>query len=188
MGEDSRGQDYNLVWMDMEMSGLNPDTDVVLEIATVITDKNLNVLEHGPSLVINHPPAVLDAMDAWCKEHHGKSGLSQQVLESTISLEQAQALTFDFIKKYVPRKRLSPLCGNSIWQDRRFLAKYFREIDEYLHYRIVDVSSIKEMVNLWYAKDKIQYKEKESTHRALDDILESIDELKYYRDNFLVSP
>jgi oligoribonuclease len=167
--------------MDLEMSGLDPDQETILEIATIITDGELNILAEGPNIVVHQPDAVLDGMDEWCTQHHGVSGLTAKVRESTISMRQAEQQTLDFIKQYVP-PRCSPLCGNSIHQDRRFLVRYMRELEGYVHYRNIDVSTIKELGRRWYPSIPAPIKEAE--HLALADIRESINELAYYRDNF----
>lgn len=172
-----------LVWMDMEMSGLDPERDVILEIATIITDADLNILAEGPEIVVQQPASLFANMDAWCQEHHTKSGLWQRVLESNITISEAETLTLDFVKKHC-KSRESPLCGNSIWQDRRFVARYMRSLDAYLHYRIIDVSSIKELVVRWAPQHK--FPSKKGNHRALDDIRESLDELRHYRTNAFV--
>jgi len=161
------------------MSGLDPETCHILEIATIITDENLEIVAEGPDLVIHQPDSVLDAMDEWCTAHHGDSGLTQSVKDSTISLEDATRQTLAFIAEHCP-ERQSPLCGNSIGQDRRFLVKYMPTIENYLHYRSVDVSSIKELVRRWYPD--VTAPDKRETHRALDDIRESIAELRFYRE------
>ncbi len=168
----------NLVWMDLEMTGLDPDKDTILEIATLITDKELNILAEGPCLAIHHPQDVLDGMDAWCAEHHGASGLSARVQASTIRLTEAEQQTLAFIRSFIP-KGASPLCGNSIHQDRRFLMRHMPQLEAYLHYRNIDVSTIKELVRRWYPD--IQLPEKKGAHLALEDIRESIDELRFYR-------
>ncbi|MFA6093501.1 MAG: oligoribonuclease [Elusimicrobiota bacterium] len=176
--QDSR----NLVWMDMEMTGLDPEKDVVLEIATIITDARLNVLAEGPVLAVSQPPEVLQSMDPWCVEHHGASGLTQRVMESRVSVEEAERMTLDFIQEYCMPKA-APLCGNSIHQDRRFLVRYMPKLNNYLHYRIVDVSSFKEILERWYPDDFARpFKQK--SHLALDDIRESIAELSDYRTRF----
>ncbi len=172
-----------LVWVDMEMTGLNPLRDHVLEIATLITDNDLNILAEGPEFVVHQSQELFNLMDDWNKEHHTKSGLWKKVIESNISLKDAESLTLDFIKKYC-RERKSPLCGNSIWQDRRFLCHHMPILESYLHYRCIDVSTLKELTLRWYPKDKPN-QEKKSAHRAMDDIRESIEELKYYRKHFL---
>lgn len=173
----------NLIWIDLEMSGLKPETDEILEIATLVTDKDLNILEEGPSLVIHQPDSVLDNMDEWCTTHHGASGLTQKVRESDISLAQAEADTLEFVKKWVEEGH-SPLCGNSIWQDRRFLIKYMPQLDAYCHYRNIDVSTLKELARRW-KPESLEGVVKSGSHRALDDIIESINELAHYRKTLL---
>jgi len=168
----------NLVWMDLEMSGLDPERETILEIATIITDGELNILAEGPNIVIHQPDEVLDNMDEWCTQHHAKSGLTAKVRNSLISMRKAEIQTLDFIKKYVP-ERCSPLCGNSIHQDRRFLSRYMMELEAYVHYRNIDVSTIKELGKRWYPKVKAPIKEAE--HLALSDVRESINELAFYR-------
>ncbi len=165
------------------MTGLDPATEVIVEIATLITDDELNVVAEGPDLVIFRPEALLVAMDPFVVQMHTSSGLLTAIRESTITLEQAGAQTLEFIKKHVPEPRTIPLCGNSIGTDRRFLAKYLPEIENYLHYRSVDVSTIKELVKRWYPGLEITRPTKAGAHRALDDVQESIRELKFYREN-----
>lgn len=169
-----------LVWMDMEMSGLDPDRDVILEVATVITDAHLKIIAQGPSLVIQRPASLFDTMDDWNKTHHTQSGLWQSVIDSKVTDEQAMQATLEFIKSHCPAQA-SPLCGNSIWQDRRFLAKYWQPIDRYLHYRIIDVSTIKELTARWRPGLEPNVPKKNS-HRAMDDICESIEELRFYKE------
>ena len=169
--------------MDLEMTGLDPATEVIVEIATLITDNDLNVIAEGPDLVISQPEAVLVAMDPFVVEMHTSSGLLTAIRESTITLDQAGAQTLEFIKKHISEPRTIPLCGNSIGTDRRFLAKYLPEIENYLHYRSVDVSTIKELVKRWYPGLEISRPAKAGAHRALDDVQESIRELKFYREN-----
>ena len=171
----------NLVWIDLEMTGLNPETDAIIEIATLITDSQLNVIAEGPELAINQPPERFDKMDDWNREHHSKSGLWAKVLASTVTLAEAEQKTLDFIRMHCNPKE-SPLCGNSVWQDRRFIVRYMQQLDDYLHYRIVDVSTIKELASRWYPNQK--FKKPKGAHRALDDIRESLDELKFYRSTF----
>lgn len=173
----------NLIWIDLEMTGLNPEVDVIIEIATIVTDKNLNILAQGPVLAIHQPDEILDAMDDWCKEHHGNSGLTARVQNSQISLQEAEKQTLEFVKEWVDEKQ-SPLCGNSIWQDRRFLTKYMPTLEAFFHYRCVDVSTFKELAARWCPQIK-EGLNKESTHLALDDIIESIEELRYYREHFI---
>ncbi len=169
--------DY-LVWMDLEMTGLDPKEDTILEIATVITDGNLKVIAEGPNIVIHQSDEILDHMNDWCKQHHADSGLSDRVRASSVSLAAAEAQTLDFIRQYVPEGK-SPLCGNSIHQDRRFLVAYMPKLEAYLHYRNLDVSTVKELVRRWYPALEIPAKKEE--HLALADTLESIDELRFYR-------
>jgi oligoribonuclease len=176
-----------LVWMDLEMTGLEPDTDVIVEIATLVTDDDLNIVAEGPDLVIHQPAAVLAIMKPIVVEMHTKSGLLDAITSSTITLEEAGAATLEFIKLHVPEARTVPLCGNSIGTDRRFLAKYLPEIENYLHYRSVDVSSIKELAKRWFPKSGIDRPNKGGMHRAMDDVRESVRELQYYREKYFVS-
>ncbi|ATX81329.1 oligoribonuclease [Mariprofundus ferrinatatus] len=169
----------NLVWMDLEMSGLDPDRETILEIATIITDGDLNIIAEGPSIVIHQPDEVLDNMDEWCTQHHAQSGLTANVRNSLISMREAERQTLRFIKKYVPEKT-SPLCGNSIHQDRRFLVRYMQELEAFVHYRNIDVSTIKELARRWYPN--IQAPIKQAEHLALADVRESIREMAFYRD------
>jgi oligoribonuclease len=171
----------NLVWIDMEMTGLEPETDVVLEIATIVTDKDLNILAEGPVLAIYQPDAVLNSMNQWCIDTHGKSGLTKRCRISEVSEQQAVEQTIAFLQGFVP-KGVSPLCGNTIGQDRRFLVKYMSELEEYFHYRNVDVSTIKELVRRW-KPELLEGFHKKGLHLALDDIRESIAEMVYYRQH-----
>jgi oligoribonuclease len=173
--------DAHLVWADLEMSGLDPEQNTILEIATIVTDGDLRVVAEGPVLAIHQPPAVLDAMDDWNREHHGASGLTARVHASGLSLADAERDTLAFVRRYCP-ERTSPLCGNSIHQDRRFLARYMPQLDAYLHYRNIDVSTVKELVRRWYPNGP-QPPEKRHAHLALDDIRESIEELRFYRQH-----
>ncbi|RDV36690.1 oligoribonuclease [Bradymonadaceae bacterium TMQ3] len=179
--------DRNLVWVDLEMTGLDPKTCTILEIATIVTDSQLQIVAEGPNLVIHHSDEVLDAMDAWNTEHHGKSGLTAAVKASKLTLAQAEAQTLAFVQEHCGPKS-APLCGNSIWQDRRFLAEYMPRLEDYLHYRIIDVSSVKEVVRRWYPAGVAMPPRKEQSHRALDDIKDSIEELKFYRSEVFVAP
>jgi oligoribonuclease len=176
-----------LVWMDLEMTGLEPDTDVIVEIATLVTDDDLNIVAEGPDLVIHQPADVLAIMKPIVVEMHTKSGLLGAITSSKITLEEAGAATLEFIKLHVPEARTVPLCGNSIGTDRRFLAKYLPEIENYLHYRSVDVSSVKELAKRWFPKSGIDRPNKGGMHRAMDDVRESVRELQYYREKFFVS-
>lgn len=171
-----------LVWIDMEMTGLDPDVDVILEIATVITDAKLEIVADGPVLAIHQSESTLAAMDAWNTEHHTSSGLVDRVRRSEVSVTEAEALTLQFIQRRVGR-HAAPLCGNTVWQDRRFLKRYMPVLEDWLHYRIVDVSSVKELARRW-RPDLVDRLTKQNTHRALDDIRESIAELRHYRDTF----
>jgi len=174
----------HLVWIDCEMTGLDPAKDALLEIATLITDYDLEIVARGPVLAIRQSEARLAAMDAWNRRTHRKSGLLDRVREEGVSVAEAQKQTLAFVKKYC-YAQTAPLCGNSIGQDKRFLAKYMPELHDYLHYKVVDVSSIKVLVAEWYGGKKESPKKKE-THRALDDIEESIGELRWYRENVFV--
>ena len=174
-----------LVWMDLEMTGLDPERDTILEIATLITTNNLRTVAPGPVLAIHHPDRVLDAMDTWCREHHGASGLTDRVRASGIAMAEAEATTLAFIKPYCT-ERGSPLCGNSVYQDRRFLARYMPQLEGYLHYRNIDVSTVKELVRRWYPHGP-QAPEKQHAHLAISDIRESIAELEFYRQHFFAN-
>ncbi len=171
-----------LVWMDLEMTGLDHTSDVIVEIATLVTDDDLAIVAEGPDLVVHQPDDVLAKMDPFVIDMHTKSGLLEQIKASTITLEEAGQETLAFIKEHVPEARSVPLCGNSIGTDRRFLAAYLPEIEEYLHYRSVDVSSIKELVRRWYPLVLSERGWKQGAHRALDDIRESVNELQLYRE------
>jgi len=175
--------EFNLVWIDMEMTGLDPDRDRVIELAAIVTDPNLNVLAEGPVFAIHQSDEVLDAMDAWNKGTHGKSGLITRVRESGWNEVEAERYLLDFLLPWVPEGK-SPLCGNSIGQDRRVMARYMPRLERFFHYRNLDVSTLKELCRRWRPKLAKGF-EKRSAHTALADIHESIDELKYYRDNFL---
>jgi len=172
----------NLIWLDLEMTGLEPEVDVILEIATIITDSQLNILAQGPVFAIKQNDEVLDNMNPWCIEHHGKSGLTQRCRDSQIPLAQASKETLAFVQKWVPQGK-SPMCGNSIGQDRRFINKYMPEYEEHFHYRNLDVSTVKELARRWNP-DALNKVVKTGAHLALDDIKESIDELKVYQQHF----
>lgn len=176
----------NLVWLDMEMSGLDPNANVILEIATVITDRDLIVLAMGPCLAIHQSERVLGRMDDWNTKHHTASGLIERVRASKITTKQAEEMTLEFIKQYT-RPKTAPLCGNSIGHDRRFIYRYMPDLSDYLHFRSVDVTSFKEILRRWYPEKSLGPKKKKA-HLALSDIQESIAELTYYREHFFVRP
>lgn len=176
-------QANNLIWIDLEMTGLEPQTDQIIEIATVVTDSELNIIAQGPMLAIHQPDSILAAMDEWNTSHHGDSGLTERVRQSSQSPAQAEQETLDFLRKYVSPGK-SPMCGNSICQDRRFMARLMPELETYFHYRNLDVSTLKELAAYWRPELAAGFVKK-GAHLALDDILESIDELKYYREHFI---
>ncbi|NOQ80810.1 MAG: oligoribonuclease [Gammaproteobacteria bacterium] len=173
----------NLIWVDLEMTGLEPDTDRVIEIATIVTDAELNILAEGPVLAIHQSEEVLAKMDEWNTTHHGQSGLTQRVIDSTLNENDAIKQTIEFLTQYVG-KGVSPMCGNSICQDRRFMARWMPELEEYFHYRNFDVSTLKELAKRWYPQVMDGF-EKKGAHLALDDIRESIAEMLYYRKTIL---
>ena len=173
----------HLIWIDLEMTGLNPDSDLIIEIATIVTDKDLNILAHGPVLAVHQSNEALEAMDEWNQTHHGQSGLIDRVKASTVNDAEAERLTIEFLKLWVP-ENTSPICGNSIGQDRRFLYRYMPKLEAYFHYRNIDVSTLKELAARWAPAVKDGFN-KESKHQALDDIIESIEELRYYREHFI---
>ena len=176
----------NLVWIDLEMTGLDPETCVIVEIATIVTDADLAVLEEGPPLVIHQPETELVRMNEVVRQMHTRSGLIDRIRSSTLPLADAEAQTVAFVKRHC-REGRSPLCGNSIWQDRRFVERYMPTLAAYLHYRVVDVSTIKELVRRWYPPSYAPPKKAEA-HRALDDIRESIEELRWYREHVFTTP
>jgi len=177
-------KDTNLIWIDLEMTGLRPERDVVLEIATIITDEHLNILAEGPVLAIHQPDEQLAKMDKWNVKTHTGSGLIERIKKSSTTVEQAEQETLAFIKEFV-NKGQSPICGNSICQDRRFLYQYMPILEDYFHYRHLDVSTIKVLAERWAPKIRKGF-EKDSKHQALQDIKDSIDELKYYREHFFI--
>jgi oligoribonuclease len=173
----------NLIWIDLEMTGLIPEHDVIIEIATVVTDAQLNVVDEGPSIAIHQSNEILDGMDEWNTNQHNRSGLVKRVQESKVSIAEAESQTLNFLMKYVDLGA-SPMCGNSICQDRRFLYNYMPDLEKFFHYRHIDVSTLKELAVRW-KPDIISSSFKKSRHLALSDIYDSIDELKYYREHFI---
>jgi oligoribonuclease len=167
-----------LIWLDMEMTGLDPDCDHVLEIATLVTNADLEVLAEGPDIVVHQPDEILDGMGEWCREHHGRSGLTEASRRSTIGLAEAEAQTLAFLERLCERGK-SPLCGNSIGQDRRFIYRHMPALAQFLHYRSIDVTTVKELARRWYPQ--VPSAPKTESHRALDDIRESLQELRHYR-------
>ena len=179
----ARPNEFNLVWVDMEMTGLNPDTDRIIEVAVVVTDPKLNILAQGPVFAIHQPDALLDGMDAWNKGTHGRSGLIDRVKASTVTEAEAEIALVDFLRHFVPAGK-SPMCGNSICQDRRFMARGMQKLEAFFHYRNLDVSTLKELCRRW-KPELISGFKKHQKHTALADILESIEELRYYREHFI---
>ncbi len=173
----------HLIWIDLEMTGLCQQTDEIIEIATVVTNSELEVLAEGPVLAIHQPDEILQKMDSWNQRQHNSSGLYKRVQESTVTMREAELLTLEFISEYVPRGA-SPMAGNSICQDRRFLARQMPELEAWFHYRNLDVSTLKELHRRWFAKDVPAF-DKDSSHLALDDVYDSINELKYYRQTIM---
>jgi oligoribonuclease len=173
----------NLIWIDLEMTGLDPIHDRIIEIATVVTDADLNVLAEGPSMAINQAQTLLDGMDEWNTKQHGNSGLIERVSQSTISEAEASAATLNFLRQWVPEGQ-SPMCGNTIGQDRRFLVRYMPELAAFFHYRNLDVSTLKELARRW-RPELLEGFVKQAKHLALDDVYDSIAELRYYREHFI---
>ncbi|KAG7484497.1 hypothetical protein MATL_G00050000 [Megalops atlanticus] len=178
----SDSMSQRLVWVDLEMTGLDIEKDQIIEMACIITDSDLNILAEGPNLIINQPDELLDGMSDWCKEHHGKSGLTQAVRDSKISLQQAEYEFVSFVRLHTPPGHC-PLAGNSVHADKKFLDKYMPQFMHHLHYRIIDVSTIKELCRRWFPEEYKLAPQKKASHRALDDIQESIKELRFYREN-----
>jgi len=173
----------NLIWIDLEMTGLDPDKERIVEIATIVTDKDLNILAEGPMMAVSQSKELLDNMDEWCVKHHGESGLTQRVLDTDVTDAQAEQATIEFLKNWV-EPGVSPMCGNTVGQDRRFLVRYMPELSDYFHYRNIDVSTLKELAVRW-KPDMLKGFTKQNKHLALDDIRESIQELEYYREHFI---
>lgn len=179
----ARPNEFNLVWVDMEMTGLDPDNDRIIEVAVVVTDPDLNVLAEGPVFAIHQSDEILDGMDAWNKGTHGRSGLIDRVKASTVSEADAESAIIAFLKHFVPSGK-SPMCGNSICQDRRFMARGMPKLEAFFHYRNLDVSTLKELCRRWKPELASGFK-KHQKHTALADIIESVEELKYYREHFI---
>ncbi|WP_305825461.1 oligoribonuclease [Massilia brevitalea] len=179
----ARPNEFNLVWVDMEMTGLDPDNDRIIEVAVVVTDPDLNVIAEGPVFAIHQSDETLNKMDNWNKGTHGKSGLIDRVKASTVSEADAEAQLIAFLKQYVPANK-SPMCGNSICQDRRFMARGMPKLEAFFHYRNLDVSTLKELCRRWKPELASGFK-KHQKHTALADIMESVEELKYYREHFI---
>jgi oligoribonuclease len=173
----------NLIWIDCEMTGLDPEKERLIEIATIVTDSDLNTIAEGPVIAIHQSNELINNMDSWNTKQHNGSGLITRVKESRINEKEAESIILDFLKQYVPQGK-SPMCGNTVYQDRRFLTRYMPEFEKYFHYRLLDVSTLKELALRWAPKI-YGGMQKESKHLALDDIRESIEELRYYRENFL---
>lgn len=173
----------NLIWIDLEMTGLDTFNDQIIEIATIVTDKDLNILEEGPIVAIHTEDSVLDGMDEWNTKQHGKSGLVDRIRQSSFTTADAEQQTIEFLQKHIAKGK-SPMCGNSICQDRRFMARLMPELEDYFHYRNLDVSTLKELASRW-APAVYRGHSKSSSHLAMDDVRDSIDELKYFRENFL---
>ncbi|XP_016397402.1 small fragment nuclease [Sinocyclocheilus rhinocerous] len=171
-----------MVWVDLEMTGLDIEKDRIIEMACIVTDSDLNIIAEGPNLIINQPDELLDGMSDWCKKHHGKSGLTQAVRDSHITLQQAEYEFLSFVRQHTPPGQC-PLAGNSVHADKKFLDKYMPQFMRHLHYRIIDVSTIKELSRRWYPEEYSLAPQKKASHRALEDIQESIKELKFYRAN-----
>ncbi len=180
---DPRYSDENLIWIDMEMTGLQPEVNRVIEVAAIITDKNLNILHEGPVVAVHQSDDVLNAMDSWNTETHTRSGLVERVRQSTVSEAECEQIFLETFRRFVPEGK-SPMCGNTIGQDRRFMARWLPNMEKYFHYRYLDVSTLKELTRRW-APEKMRTIEKSTKHQALSDIQDSIDELKYYREEIM---
>lgn len=175
-----------MVWIDMEMTGLDPEKEGIIEIATIVTDKQLNVLAEGPELVVHQPLKLLKKMDAWNQKQHKKSGLIEAVKKSKVTVRQAEKKTLDFVKEHCVAGKAT-LCGNAVYHDRRFLVKYMPKLNAFLHYRLVDVSTVKGLIRRWFPKNK-ELPKKGDAHRALADIRESIEELRFYKETYFKQP
>jgi oligoribonuclease len=183
MQKGDRQMGSNLIWIDLEMTGLDPEKMVILEIASIVTDADLNLIAEGPHLAINYPESVLENMEEWSRTHHQESGLLDRVRSSDFDCSSAEQKTLNFVSAHCAKGK-SPLCGNTVWQDRRFLVKHMPLLESYFHYRLIDVSTIKELVARWYPN--LPAYQKKKNHLALSDIRESIGELRYYRENIFI--
>ncbi len=179
----ARPNEFNLVWLDMEMTGLEPDTDRIIEVAVIVTDPDLNILGEGPVFAIHQSEEIMSGMDAWNKGTHGRSGLIERVKASTVTEAEAEVALIDFLKQFVPPGK-SPMCGNSICQDRRFMVRGMPKLEAFFHYRNLDVSTLKELCKRWKPEIASGFK-KHQKHTALADIMESVEELRYYREHFI---
>ncbi|KAL5004369.1 hypothetical protein ScPMuIL_017825 [Solemya velum] len=177
----------NLIWVDLEMSGLDVEKERILEVSCIITDPQLDIVAEGPNLVVHQPDAILDSMDEWCTQHHGESGLTKAVRESNVSVEEAERQVLEFVSQHTVAG-MSPLAGNSVHADKAFITKYMPDFAKHLHYRIVDVSTVKELCRRWYPEEFNKTPKKQLCHRALEDIKESIAELRYYRKAIFREP
>lgn len=183
--KENKQNESNLIWVDCEMTGLDVNKHDICEIAVLVTDKDLNIIDQGPNIVIHLDENQISKMSEWCVEHHGASGLTKQIKESKITMESAESQILQFVKKYVP-ENTAPLCGNSIHADKKFICKNMPKFAQYLHYRIIDVSSVKELCRRWYPKILENAPKKKMCHRAMDDIKESLEELKYYKSKIFI--
>lgn len=181
--------DQNLLWLDLEMTGLNPDRDVILEIATLVTNNELNIIARGPQIAIHHSEEILEMMDTWNTDQHTKSGLIDEVRKAALNTRDAEVETLEFVRKYC-KPQTAPLCGNSIYQDRAFLRKWMAELNAFTHYRLIDVSTIKELVRRWFPTNPHAFfdKEKIAAHRAMKDVEAAIEELLFYKKYFFIEP
>ncbi|XP_026748989.2 probable oligoribonuclease isoform X1 [Galleria mellonella] len=182
----AKSEAKRIVWVDLEMTGLDIDKDHILEIACLVTDGDLNVVATGPNIVVHQPDNILANMNSWCVAQHGESGLTEASRNSKVSIQDAEKKVLEFVRRHAPEKKC-PMGGNSVYMDRLFIRKYMPKLDSYLHYRIIDVSTLKELAKRWYKKEYADLPQKKFRHRSIDDILESIQELKYYKETIFKS-
>ncbi|KAM3958935.1 oligoribonuclease, mitochondrial [Aphomia sociella] len=178
----AKSEAKRIVWVDLEMTGLDINKDHILEIACLVTDADLNVVATGPNIVVHQPDSILENMNSWCVAQHGETGLTEASRNSRTSIQDAEQKILEFVRQHVPQNKC-PMGGNSVYMDRLFIRKYMPEFDSYLHYRIIDVSTLKELAKRWYKKEYSNLPQKKFKHRSIDDILESIEELRYYKEN-----